>query len=310
MPQAHNLSKLRIQDPILTELAQGYYNAELVCETLMPIVEIPKEAGKVPVFGRLAFRLPSTVRELRGDSNRLAPEDVTAIDVDLQEHDIEYAMDYREINEASYALEHYALSVTQDVIALGREKEVAELAQNVGNYAAENVATLTAKEKFTHADSNPLATIYKGMEKISHSIGVKPNVCVISSDVWAVLKEHKGLLDRIKYTRSAILTPEILAELIGIDTVKIGEAVQEKDGQLEKLWKDCVILAYVSPRAKSKKGTIYEPSYGYTVRRKNGLFVDTYEEKGGKVKIIRCTDIHKPHLLGKSAGYLMKGCIA
>lgn len=306
MTQAHNLAKLRVQDPILTELAQGYHNAELVSEVLMPIVEIPKEAGKIPVFGRLAFRLPTTVRELRGDSNRLAPEDVTTIDVDLQEHDIEYALDHREINEASFAIEQYALSVTQDVIALGREKEVAELAQNTENYAAENVVTLTTKEKFTHAESNPLATIYKGIEKISHSIGVKPNVCVISSDVWAVLKEHKGLLERIKYTRTAILTPETLAELIGVDTVKIGEAVEEKSGQLEKLWKDCVILAYVP----KKKGTIYEPSYGYTVRRQKGLFVDTYTEKGGKVKIIRCTDIHKPHLLGKSAGYLMKGCIA
>ncbi|MGX2950578.1 inorganic pyrophosphatase [Ursidibacter sp. B-7004-1] len=309
MTQAHDLAKLRVQDPVLTELAQGYHNAELVSETLMPVVEIPKEAGKIPVFGRLAFRLPTTVRELHGDSNRLTPEDVTTIDVNLQEHDVEYSMDYREINESSYSLEQYALSVTQNVIALGREKEVAELAQNAENYVAENVVTLTAKEKFTHAESNPLATIYKGIEKISHSIGVKPNVCVISSDVWQVLKEHKGLLERIKYTRTAILTPETLAELIGVETVKIGEAVEEKGGQLEKLWKDCVILAYVSPRAKKKQGTIYDPSYGYTVRRQKGLFVDTYTEKGGKVKIIRCTDIHKPHLLGKSAGYLMKGCI-
>ncbi|EQA04861.1 hypothetical protein HPS12939_1792, partial [Glaesserella parasuis 12939] len=50
-------------------------------------------------------------------------------------------------------------------------------------------------------------------------------------------------------------------------------------------------------------------SYGYTVRRKDGLFVDTYQEKGGKVEIIRCTDINAPFLVGKSAGYLIKGCI-
>ncbi|TRC02059.1 inorganic pyrophosphatase, partial [Mannheimia haemolytica] len=32
----HNLQKLRVQDPVLTELAQGYHNNELVAETLMP----------------------------------------------------------------------------------------------------------------------------------------------------------------------------------------------------------------------------------------------------------------------------------
>ena len=31
-----SLSAQRIQDPILTELAQGYYNAELVCEKPFP----------------------------------------------------------------------------------------------------------------------------------------------------------------------------------------------------------------------------------------------------------------------------------
>lgn len=51
----HNLQKLRVQDPVLTELAQGYHNNELVAETLMPTVEIEKEAGKIPTFGRLAF---------------------------------------------------------------------------------------------------------------------------------------------------------------------------------------------------------------------------------------------------------------
>ena len=71
---AHNLQALRVQDPVLTNLAQGYHNLELVGEVLMPTVEIDKEAGKIPKFGRLAFRLPSTVRNLRGTSNRLDPD--------------------------------------------------------------------------------------------------------------------------------------------------------------------------------------------------------------------------------------------
>lgn len=49
------LAGLRIQDPVLTKLAQGYYNNELVCESLMPIVNIGKEGGKNPQFGRESF---------------------------------------------------------------------------------------------------------------------------------------------------------------------------------------------------------------------------------------------------------------
>ncbi|VEH68088.1 Uncharacterised protein [Rodentibacter pneumotropicus] len=240
-----SLADKRIQDPVLTELAQGYHNNELVAETLMPVVEIEKEAGRIPQFGRLAFRTRSTVRELHGDSNRLTPEDVSSLHVELQEHDIEYPIDYREENDASYSLKQYALSVVQDVIALGREVQVANIAQNPENYLDSNKIVLSGSSQFTNTKSNPLKIIDDGLNTVSSVIGRMPNICVIASDVWAVLKENEVLLDRIKYTRTGILTPAIFAELIGVDVVKIGSASQEKDGKLEKIWSNCIVLAYV-----------------------------------------------------------------
>ncbi|VGM96504.1 Uncharacterised protein [uncultured Avibacterium sp.] len=302
------LQAKRIQDPILTQLAQGYYNAELVCETLFPVVEVEKEGGKIPQFGRLAFRQQSTVRAVHGDSNRLTPEDVSVISVELEEHDVEYPIDYRENHEASYPLKQYALSVVQDVITLGREIETAKIAQDEANYNNENKIALSGESKFSNLEGNPLPVFDAAINTIANSIGRKPNICVIAKDVWAKLKENKVLLERIKYTRTGILTPEIFAELIDVETVKIGGAMEEKSGQLKPIWTDCVILAYI-PKANEKRN-VFAPSYGYTLRRKGGLFVDTYQEKGGKVEIVRCTDIHKPCLMGKSAGYLIKNCVS
>ena len=306
---AHNLQALRVQDPVLTNLAKGYHNLELVGEVLMPTVEIDKEAGKIPKFGRLAFRLPSTVRNLRGTSNRLDPEDITAIDVALEEHDVEYAIDYREENEAIFSLRQFALNTTQDVIALGREKEVATLALDESKYDAGNKVTLSGTSKITSKQADIFAMFDTGIRAVKRAIGRKPNVCVIAGDVWAALKEHPAVIEKLKYSQVAIVTPEVFAKLIGIDTVKIGEAVYEESNQLKDIWSDAIVLAYVAPRSTERKGTVYEPSYGYTVRRQGGLFVDTYKENGGKLEVIRTTDIHKPHLLGASAGYLIKGCL-
>nr|DAX18337.1 MAG TPA: major capsid protein [Caudoviricetes sp.] len=306
---AHNLAALRVQDPVLTKLAQGYHNLELIGEVLMPTVEIDKEAGKIPKFGRLAFRLPSTVRNLRGTSNRLDPEDITAIDVALEEHDVEYAIDYREESEAIFALRQFALNTTQDVIALGREKEVATLALDESKYDAGNKVTLSGTSKITSKQADIFAMFDTGIRAVKRAIGRKPNVCVIAGDVWAALKEHPAVIEKLKYSQVAIVTPEVFAKLIGIDTVKIGEAVYEESSQLKDIWSDAIVLAYVAPRSAERKGTVYEPSYGYTVRRQGGLFVDTYKENGGKIEVIRTTDIHKPHLLGASAGYLIKGCL-
>lgn len=306
---AHNLAALRVQDPVLTKLAQGYHNLELIGEVLMPTVEIDKEAGKIPKFGRLAFRLPSTVRNLRGTSNRLDPEDITAIDVALEEHDVEYAIDYREENEAIFSLRQFALNTTQDVIALGREKEVATLALDESKYDSGNKVTLSGTSKITSKQADIFAMFDTGIRAVKRAIGRKPNVCVIAGDVWAALKEHPAVIEKLKYSQVAIVTPDVFAKLIGIDTVKIGEAVYEESNQLKDIWSDAIVLAYVAPRSTERKGTVYEPSYGYTVRRQGGLFVDTYKENGGKLEVIRTTDIHKPHLLGASAGYLIKGCL-
>ena len=306
---AHNLAALRVQDPVLTKLAQGYHNLELIGEVLMPTVEIDREAGKIPKFGRLAFRLPSTVRNLRGTSNRLDPEDITAIDVALEEHDVEYAIDYREENEAIFSLRQFALNTTQDVIALGREKEVATLALDESKYDSGNKVTLSGTSKITSKQADIFAMFDTGIRAVKRAIGRKPNVCVIAGDVWAALKEHPAVIEKLKYSQVAIVTPEVFGKLIGIDTVKIGEAVYEESNQLKDIWSDAIVLAYVAPRSTERKGTVYEPSYGYTVRRQGGLFVDTYKENGGKLEVIRTTDIHKPHLLGASAGYLIKGCL-
>src|SRR6266540_3209665 len=104
---------LRIVDPILSALARGYIFPELACETLFPVVRVEKEAGKLPQFGKEAFRIYQTERALRAKSNRINPEDYGHIDVVLKEHDLEYPIDYRERDEAEgvLPLERWATNV-------------------------------------------------------------------------------------------------------------------------------------------------------------------------------------------------------
>ena len=211
--------------------------------------------------------------------------------------------------EDVYPLCQFATGVTQDVIVLGREKACADLALNEANYETTNKVTLSGTSQFTDPNSDPIGVIKSGIRAIKRTTGRKPNVCAISGDVWEVLSEHPKVLEKIKYVSTAVLTPEDFARLVKIDKVIVGEAVYEESGELKDIWSKSVVLAYVAPPSKEKKQNIYEPSYGYTVRRKNGLYVDTYTEVGGKVELVRTTDIHKPYIVGKSAGYLIKGCI-
>ena len=85
---ADRLDNLRVVDPVLTELARGYTNAQLISETLFPIVTVEKETGKVPQFGKEAFKLYNTERAIRGKSNRMSPEGRTTINISLIEPNV------------------------------------------------------------------------------------------------------------------------------------------------------------------------------------------------------------------------------
>ncbi len=94
------LDKQRIVDHVLTNLARGYTNDGFVASMLFPHAQVTKEGGKIPQFTKEAFKIYNTERAIRADSNRINPSVDDSIDFVLTEHDLEYPMDYREINES------------------------------------------------------------------------------------------------------------------------------------------------------------------------------------------------------------------
>jgi hypothetical protein len=57
-----NLDQVRVIDPILTQLAQGYKNAEGVATFFAPAVSMNTRAGRTLVFGKEAFAAQSFLR--------------------------------------------------------------------------------------------------------------------------------------------------------------------------------------------------------------------------------------------------------
>lgn len=305
------LSKLRIVDPVLTELARGYSNAELIADALFPVALMSKEGGKIPQFGKEAFKIYNTERALRARSNRANPDDVDTIDVVLAEHDFEYPIDYREDDEAMFDLEQHAAITASSVIDLRREKKAADLAQNAANYAASNKVTLAGTDQFSdYANSDPVAVIEEGKEAIRSKIGRKPNVMTLGASTFSMLKEHPKLIEKIKYSMKGVLTVEMLQEIFGIPKIRVGEAVYSDDaGNFSDVWADNIVMAFVPGQQASQPRdarTPYEPSFAYTLRKRGQPVVDKYDDPGGKIRVVRKTDIFDTKIVGAEAGYLIK----
>ncbi|MBZ0181788.1 MAG: major capsid protein [Melioribacteraceae bacterium] len=300
------LKNLRVVDEVLTNVARGYTNANFIGTHLFPIIKVSKEGGKIPQFNAEAFKIYNTERAIRAKSNRISPDGRSTIDYVLTEHDLEYPMDYREIDEDIANLELHAANVTSEGIGLRLEKMIADLSQDSSNYPGDNVATLAPSDKFTEQTSNPFEIIDTAREAVRSKIARYPNTIVIGASTFAALKNHQAVLSRIKYTTHSILTEQLLRQLLDVENLHVGKAVYINDaGDFVDVWNDNIILAYVPEKKQNVSRNVYEPSFAYTLRKKSYPLVDKYPE-GGKVSVIRNTDIFVPKIVGADAGFLIE----
>ena len=299
------LKKKRVVDQVLTNIARGFVNASHVASKIFPFVPVTKEGGKIPQFTKEAFKIYNTERAIRAKSNRISPENRDEIDYVLTEHDLEYPIDYRELEEDILPLRLHATTVVTDGISLRLEKLAADIVQDLTTYPTGNKVTLGAGDKFTNTSSNPFTIFETAKEAVRGKIAQRPNVCIVGASAYSALKEHPAVLDRIKYTQSAVVTVDLLRQLLDFDELYIGDSVYASDaGVFSDIWSDNVVIAYVPKANKDVPRSYYEPAFAYTLRKKNNPVVDTYSE-GGKVEIIRNTDIFVPKVVGSDAGYLI-----
>lgn len=301
---ADRLKQLRVVDPVLTNLARGYRNAQFIGEALFPIALMDKEAGTIPLFGKEAFDVYETERAIRAQSNIMNPDDVDGLDVVLREHDIAYPVDYREQAEAMFDAQARASRRVVDVIDLRREVACAKLAQSPGTYQSGAKVTLAGSSQWSNGGGDPVADVERGKEVIRSRIGIRPNTVTMGASVYASLKFHPKLQEALGSNERKLVTLEHLKVLFGINDIHIGEALANA-GSFGDIWSDSLQLAYVAKPQGGAQTNYEDPSFGYTLRRKGMPEIDTFDGAGGKLHYVRNTDIYKPVVVGADAGYLI-----
>lgn len=311
------LSNLRIVNPVLTNLAVGYSNAAFVAAALMPYVSVDKEAGLVPIFNKDHFKVYATERALRAKSNRINPGAMDTKAFALTEHDLEYPIDYREDAESAFPLQSQATMSVTEGIRLRHEKMVADVVQNPTSYGANNKIALAGTTSFADGvNSDPEGVFDDAKAQVRAGIVKDPNVLVIGYAMWRKLKKHPKLKAILSDNRPRLVQLADLREILEIPNIYIGRAVYASDaGVTADIWGDKAVLAYVpdAPQVAPQNGAVsdpgaarnmYEPSFGYTLRKRGQPVVDTRTEDG-KLELVRNTDIFAPFLLGADAGYLI-----
>jgi len=79
--------------------------------------------------------------------------------------------------------------------------------------------------QFDDATSDPIGTIDLYKEMMAQATGFQPNTIVFGSAVRRTLRLHPDIVDRIKYTRTGIVTDDILASMFEVGTVITARSV-------------------------------------------------------------------------------------
>jgi hypothetical protein len=262
-------------DVVLTNISVAWPNSGFVGETLFPSVPVKKQADKYYIFGHEAWQ-PEPFGDLRAPGT--VANEIPGLNVSLDtyfcnEHALQIPVTDEERQNADSPLSpdtDGAELVTSKVL-LQRELNIYNLVSAPGTYNSALQVTLSGTAQWSdYVNSNPIGDLRTGVRAVHGQIFLEPNLAIIPYLVMSTLEDHPDFIERIKYSERGIVTPEIIASVVGIANIVVpgvGYNSTANPGQtasLTYLWGKNVIMAYVPPRAGLKIPAFgYEFTFGY-----------------------------------------------
>lgn len=313
MPQM-TPTQARVVDPILSTIAQGYQNAEMVASYLFPTVPVNLRAGNIITFGKEGFMLYASQRAPGENTKRVkfgyAGSPFSLVDYSL-EGLVPVEVEQEAMNGPGIDLGAAAVNEVSAIMALRLEKASADIARTAGSYAASNKVTLSGTSQWSDfsGTSDPILNVETAKEAIRAATGKRPNTMVMGAAVMAKLRQHPKIVDRIKYTGRDVATAELLASLFGVARVVAGDAIVSNDaGTFSDVWGKDVVLGFTQLGSMQSGGL---PSYGYTYQLRGYPQVEEpYFDRNAKSWIYPVTRAEAPVLASAAAGYLITNAVA
>lgn len=312
MPQM-TPKEARIVDPVLSTIAHGYQNSEMIASALFPIVPVNLRGGQIITFGKEAFMLYQTQRAPGENTRRVrfgyAGAPYALVDYSL-EGIVPMEIDQEAKNGPGIDLGAGAVGEVSAIMALGLEKKSADIARTPGSYGVNNKVTLSGTDQWSSSTSDPIGDVEAAKEAVRAATGKRPNTMVLGALVFSYLKSHPQIVERIKYTGRDVATVELLAALFGVQRVVVGDSIYSNDDgtAFTDVWGKDVIIAYTNLASVQSGGL---PSYGYTYQLNGYPFVEEpYYDRSAKSWIYPVSRAEAPVLASSAAGFLITNAVA
>jgi hypothetical protein len=272
-----NLDQVRVIDPILTQIAQGYKNTDGVATFFAPAVSMNVRAGRTLTFGKEAFAAQTFLRAPGTNIQKIQNEFGTR-SFSLRQEAISWSIAEEVAAEAKNGaaaidLRAYAAKDAANRLQQSWEVEVAKRVLDVTQYETGNVLDLATYNSGADQFNSPTSDVEILMddlkEQVRSQIGCYPNKLVLSPDAFNALKRNKRIRDFMQ--RGVLVNEKTLAEIFGLDEIRVARRLKlGEDGvSLENIYNNVGLLFYhpsgatdgFTPAMDANYGT---PAFAYT----------------------------------------------
>jgi hypothetical protein len=285
---------------------------------VFPMVQVAKQTDSYFVFNtgdllRATAQKRAPLTESAGDAYRLTTATYFAEEWALH-HDI--ADQVRRNTDSPLDPDKNATDIITKKILLTMESEWASKYFVTGVWGT----TVTPSPLWSAANSTPVEDVSTGILTMLAATGYRPNVLVLGFQVYNVLRNHPGIVDRVKYGQTpgtpAIPKSSDLAALFDVDRVVVTEAVINSAAQgaadsVGFVAGKHALLAYAPT-----SGNVELPSAGYTFVW-NGIVpgggmvgVETFRMQNIKADRVEGTTAFDQKLVSADLGYFFLSAVA
>jgi hypothetical protein len=307
----------------LTAIALAYQNRSLIADLVLPRTPAPAREFKWLQMNRdQMFTVPETTVGRKGQPNEVEFGG-TEVPGFVRDYGLDDVVPNEDISSAPAGYDPLGMAVTgiSELIALDREKRVADTVFNLNTYPAANRTTLSGTSQWSdYTNSDPYTAIMTAMDGML----MRPNIGVIGRLAFSRLRVHPKITAALAPSSNgnsstvnaggAPATAQAIADLLELDQIIIGEAFinTAKPGQtasLSRCWGNHMALLHQNPIATIRGNAI---TFGFTAEWGNRVAGSMPEPKVGLrgAQRVRVGESVNELIVASDVGYYFQNVVA
>lgn len=307
----------------LTAIALAYRNERYVADEVLPRTPVPAREFKWQQFNRdELFTVPETQVGRKGEPNEVQFSG-TEVASFVNDYGLDDVVPNPDVDSAppGYDPLGRATEGIAELVALDRERRVANLVTALATYPSANRTTLSGTSQwsdFTNSDPyTAIMTAFDGML-------MRPNVLVMGRRVYSRLRVHPRITAALAPSANGNsgttnaggrpATTQALAELLEVDRIIVGESWVNtaKPGQtasLQRVWGNHVAALHINPAASIRGNAI---TFGFTAEWGSRVAGSMPEPKTGLrgAQRVRAGESVRELVVASDVGFLWRDAVA